>query len=335
MTKEITKKYLDNLLKSGIPLEYEANSILEQSGYLTLGEFRYERKNEDNRLTEFSTDILANYSDQIEQSHFDVHLLIECKYGNNLTKWFFYPEPVMGPDFSLQILDRISLYKNRMEFDPLWDAVPGFIRTMQKCYKGVSINDKDRDESKIEHATNQILYAIPNLVYKCLEGTASSTSDEDGFAQLIIPIIVTNVELRVLNEGTDINKISSATSVDEVSTIEKYIKLRPGSSIQLDKYVRAVIADLSAEVNFQKYLKKYLENPKSKYYLNEETIKTDIVDQTLRAMDTIFVVNSTHLKEFVENIKIMFSNINLEQGLRIVQQKYGFKIEWILEESIG
>ena len=88
MMKSNNSKWKDYLLKSGIPLEYEVKSLLDNFSLITAYEQTYIRKDRTNVETEFSYDLNCTYIKEL--SYFD--LMIECKYRHESTNWLFLPD---------------------------------------------------------------------------------------------------------------------------------------------------------------------------------------------------------------------------------------------------
>jgi hypothetical protein len=209
-----SKKWKDRLLSSSFPLEYEVSKILAKHRYHVKGEFSYIR-HENGKDVEFSTDNLAHMyvsEDEKDDGYIGkIDLLIECKYRNESKIWLFQPDET-DPDFSSTELSAIREFRGYTTYEYDSKNIRYLTRDIPAALKCIEMNKKsDEVQSKdVKHACNQLRYALPHVIHKNIIGNTCHPDDAKPF--FIIPIIITNAPLCVVNEDFGIETIKEATS---------------------------------------------------------------------------------------------------------------------------
>jgi hypothetical protein len=207
------KKYL---LASGVPLEYEVARLLDAADMSVDADFSFIRK-DGSSDKEMSVDIASrwyglNRSDEIE---FTLELLLECKYRSRSKTLLLLPDP--NSRFSPVTLGgTVNWFDHLVPFFLPRDAFESLDGSLDFVYKAIEVHDGGAVEQDIRHGINQLRYAAPMLLKRKL-GFELSNHPEDVRAFFIAKILVTNAELRVLNEGVSISDVEVASSLSDIS----------------------------------------------------------------------------------------------------------------------
>ncbi len=208
------------LLKSGLPFEYEVKECFVKQGCTVWDEYSYVKEDENNVEKEFSHDQQAN----TWIGGNSVDFLIECKYKTEPTKWFFSPDPyayqdeLTRNDF-LHPVDHFIDNKfpfTESPYDKVQDALGPF------CLKGVELLGNKCNDLTIYKAINQLSYAFVHHYMNSIENQMSD-GQFGGGRYFQIPVIITNAELYLINEGVTTKDIAQSKSIEEISHRENFL----------------------------------------------------------------------------------------------------------------
>jgi hypothetical protein len=215
------KDWKDQLLRSGVPLEYAAARILAAEQFAVRHDYAYGRKDDD-LLKEFTVDIQATgyapFNNPNRITAF-LEILVECKYRTPATTWLFFPDANI-PDFfpgsqnhTFSVLDNFSSVRLRP------DALNTLADSMPFCSLGLEINSgsKEAHTAELRRAVNQIRYATPHWVRDAIEFYSFGHID-DVKPIIFTKIILTTADIRVSKEKTSIENIKSSTVLDDISS---------------------------------------------------------------------------------------------------------------------
>ena len=212
---QMTDKRIDNLLKSSLPLEHQIAVIADDCSFINCGEFSYHRLNEQGKATEFSVDLLVSAylpADENIDVGKDISVLIECKYASPSVEWVFSTVPKHEPLF-MSGLSSFQWAGNYL-LNGLQSIVS--LEPQAYCTRGVSLSSTTADPAQIRHGLQQLRYAVPNLLRNLhIENRDLEMSPS---IPIIVPLLVTNAPLRVLNSDASIAMAGKSVSLEDVTT---------------------------------------------------------------------------------------------------------------------
>ncbi|HWA35811.1 MAG TPA: hypothetical protein VG737_16830 [Cyclobacteriaceae bacterium] len=222
----MNKKWKDKLLSSGFPLEYEVSDILIKSAFHVGGEYAYIRRGY-MPFQEFSVDLesfcFISESEKNDNYFGRLTLLIECKYRKDGKTWLFMPDD-NDPDFSPIFPAAIRQFPQFTSYKYNETVVTTFCNSFPAVMKGIEININGGDvfDTDIRHAINQLRYGLPGIISREI-GNAASAHPDDCKPFFILPLIVTNAPIRILNSGENLRKIYIAENLDDISTVHTVV----------------------------------------------------------------------------------------------------------------
>ena len=156
-----SNQWKDRLLKSGVPLEHAAATLVVNRGFSITSDYIFGRV-DSGMPRDFSVDVRAvSYLPQNDPGRIDgtLNLLVECKYRTD-AHWVFIEDPNL-PDMSpftlggtLNVIDGFS------RFEIPADPIVSFESKFPMCYKAIEIRaEKEVFEAEIRHGINQLRYA--------------------------------------------------------------------------------------------------------------------------------------------------------------------------------
>lgn len=241
----MSNKWKSNLVSSGLPLENEAIELLVEKGFNIEGEFPYTRFGFVEAI-DGSIDIKANaYVPNEDNFNATVEVLIECKHRSNRKAWLFLDDP-NDPDFSPARPDGIRYFSSfsTYAFDekPLLDLncePPSAIKAMEINLENGGVQDKD-----IKHAANQIRYALPETTARNIL-VKGSCHPVDCWPFFILPIIVTNAELRLTKQGFNVHSVEMADSLDSFSEPVDWVDLYLDHTVAFETHCKKVFRTIA------------------------------------------------------------------------------------------
>jgi hypothetical protein len=282
----------------------------------------------DQENKEFSVDIQASCSvprksDGVEQDEWngDIQFFIECKFRDENKKWVFLPdsnpEEYASFDFSLghtiRCLEEFSLVS--IDPKPLHD----FEETLPCGLKGTEINTLTGDvQSKdILHGFNQLKYGLPSLLKGEILNSLNSHKD-DNIPTFIVPILVTNADLFLLNNDFGIEKVINADSIEELGFQVPYLCVYQAIGPDFKNHNQEVFKSFQNNLALNKLIKPLDEvraiykNGEYDYYVSPIKTCNGLIKSSSHEMDkyyTHFLVCSIdHLEDLLDKV---ISNIEI------------------------
>jgi len=216
----MTTNWKNELLKSGLPFEYEVQECFVERGCTVWGEYTYLREDEE-KIKEFSYDIDANYW----KGGYGLDFMIECKYKIKPTKWFFLPhrykyQDELDKNNFFHPLDHFSNYSfifNKVPYSDIFENCLGPF-----CLKGIEVFENQYLEKNIRKSICQLAYSFVDRVIECFDNQLNVSTFKNSIF-LNVPIIVTNADLYLINEEVTTKQIEVAKSIEEISTKRNFL----------------------------------------------------------------------------------------------------------------
>jgi len=246
VTQNQSSKWKDFLLKSSLPLEHIVSEELERQSFYVVGEYAYQKANENSIQTEFSVDIHASLLlEQKQASWAEINLLVECKYCYPGVQWIFSPHPaastIVGSD-CIKHWDGLCTHRLKST-EPLRD----FDDQFTYCIRGVEIHSSGSDPNNISRGLNQLRYALPTLVVQQARAQATTLHEEDLTLAFTCPVLLTTAQLYVLRPALDLRYFQKASALDEVARPVKSLVFHRQPGPQYAAYCRETYSKLEEE----------------------------------------------------------------------------------------
>lgn len=216
----MTAKRIDNLLKSSLPLEHQVAAIADDCSFFNCGEFSYYRLNEVGQATEFSIDLLVSANlpaDENADVSKDISVLIECKYASPSVEWVFSTVPKHEPI----VMSGLSPFQWSGDYHLSGLQTIVSLEPQAYCTRGVSLSSTSADPTQIRHGLQQLRYAIPNLLRSL--HIENRDLDMSPSIPIIVPLLVTNAPLRVLNADASIAMAGQSVSLEAITTLHSHL----------------------------------------------------------------------------------------------------------------
>lgn len=205
----IRGKEVETLLKSGIPLEYAVNKLLEKFGCFVEPDFTFFRGEK-----EFSVDTSAHLiynAPKKKRISFWLDLLIECKYNSPGHKWIFFS---FGRTGTREVDKRESIILPfreqsgyiRKKPNPINKFLKDFIKETPVAWKGTDLFKKESYPKTIKEGLYQLKFSF----IKKLMGQVSFRYPVQVIPNrefLIIPILLTNNPLYIFRGKLSLENI--------------------------------------------------------------------------------------------------------------------------------
>jgi hypothetical protein len=246
-------KWKNNLLKSGLPFEYEIKECFVKYSCTVWDEYSYIKADENKIEKEFSYDLDANYW----PGGHSVDFMIECKYKTEPTKWFFTPDPYgyqndLNQNSFMHVMDYFS--GNQFPFR----HIP-YDKVIEKplgpfCLKGVEIYRDSSLEVNITKAIHQLSYAFVEKLISSMSSQLDTEVEMFHKTNFIhVPVIITNADLYLINENLTTKNIKSAKLIDDISTKHDFLLFhnKIGEDLKNHNYHRLASFLLSKSEQFK------------------------------------------------------------------------------------
>ncbi len=228
------KSWKNQLLSSGLPLEYEVKQYLAAKTCIANLGYSYSRSNEQQISREVSYDVDASWR---IPPHY-VTLMVECKYRNPGVQWVWTAEAYGGPG---------ELYQNSF-LHPLDEFVSQkfpfkteFPRQLGPCCsKGVELHPEGASESAIVHATSQVAHAFGTKIADAIERQVRHLCPGI-LVHYHVPVIVTTAPMFRLFEDASVANISAAETIEDVSSQEDCVVVKYAPSLELKEHNRRTL----------------------------------------------------------------------------------------------
>ncbi|HET8772699.1 MAG TPA: hypothetical protein VFP80_02865 [Thermoanaerobaculia bacterium] len=213
-----------HLLRSSVPLEYEAARILAKRGLSVSADYPYSRSNgivEEEGSVDVRGVATVRLSDRIT-SFSSLDFLVECKYRERGTTWLFLPKPGGGPAAISDVLQYVDYFSSKFVH-----GVPVSLDTrLDHCFAAAEIRDHDRSadeggkenkstKSQLRHGLRQLQYAVPALI--ALRARSMAYRDfESALPFFFVPILLTNADLIIANVDFGISKVEQSDTPENL-----------------------------------------------------------------------------------------------------------------------
>jgi hypothetical protein len=209
------KNWKDQLLRSGVPLEYEVASILADNGFAVDADYSFLRRDADN-LKEFSVDIDATWYGGTSSVYFKLEIPIECKYRSRDKYFLFLPDPNLEDYSSVTIGGTVLGVDHFVPYNLPSDSFIALESSIDYAYKGLEIHGNSATDHELTRGIQQLRYAMPGLVRQGIDFNFSP-HPSDTLCLFFTRILVTNAPLRMLLPRINIETIESANSIEDIS----------------------------------------------------------------------------------------------------------------------
>lgn len=213
-----------HLLKTSVPLEYQAAIILSKQEFGVSSDYSYHRL-DGSVEKEFSVDVrgvkgAGGLAKPGAECLLD--LFVECKYRERGASWLFLPTPKYHRsdfDRALQSVDYFSL-----KF--VHPIISTTVYELDECFTGVEVGSRTSDdeanrskgraiESQLRHGARQLQYALPSLV-ALRARVASLRPPQETFPFFFAAVLVTNAPLIVANDQFGIAAVEAAKTLQDI-----------------------------------------------------------------------------------------------------------------------
>ncbi|MCP4350791.1 MAG: hypothetical protein GY795_35445 [Desulfobacterales bacterium] len=220
-------KWKKGLLSSGMPLEFEAASILVSKGFAVNSDFKYTEVNDFGVVKDSSVALHASsdtpFSDS-DKTAAHIDLLASCRHRRPDAAWLFMPD-LNKPDFSpatrgntIRVIDNFSPYTIES------DAAITFDTDLPVCQKGIEIDLEtgDSSDSVFRQGLVQLQYAIPRLLTENAL-LYLSLLPEQNLPFIFCPILLTTAQLFVINKDTTTDQIEACSEIHDIAAQVPYL----------------------------------------------------------------------------------------------------------------
>tara|TARA_R110002072_G_scaffold287464_5_gene453177 strand:- start:13810 stop:14775 length:966 start_codon:yes stop_codon:yes gene_type:complete len=287
------KKWKDNLLSSSLPLEHEVLKILTKLRCATKYDYSYQLK-DNGYLKESSVDILSTKHTIEDGVNGTIELFIECKGGDPNNKLVFLPE--INHEFSdftlghtirdLQAFSKVNIDNNKLyELESACDY----------GHKGIEINPNTGEvfDKDIIQGINQLKYGLPHLLKQNILFNLHY-SEEDITSSFIIPILVTNADLYLLDDDFGIDKVKNSEKIDDFGKEVPYIILLSETGPDFKEHHREVFNDFNdidqenTNLNYLEEIQEKFKDPSMGIYESPERIFQELIDSDLDTLNRYY-----------------------------------------------
>jgi hypothetical protein len=330
-------KWKDYLLKSSLPLEFEARKILEKLGFWTRSEHSYLRENENSILTEFSYDIDAET--KIKEHCFQ--FLIECKYRDDSTNWLFLPEEYNHSTRGIGTTDFLNtndfLYIKK--YNDFLFKILNVIKVSPLCSKGIEVNSNGQNPKSIEQAIAQLSYAICDKVISAMNDQLDALAEielspkgeieSNLFIYHHIPIILTTANLFRLKKNATIETIKNADEISKIADQHEILLVEPNTSLDLKNYNYKKLSEFEKK-HTTDLLNNLLKKKEGSKTFNFESYKEEISNFP---KGIIVIKHSKNGTGFQKLLKALHEIIAPSKKTKNILQKLSFEIDKLTESE--
>jgi hypothetical protein len=197
-------------------------------------------------LKEWSVDIEANWFGPSENNvRYELQVLVECKYRSPDKFILFLEDP--NENYSPATLGgTINTFDTFVPYSLSLDSFVPLEESHTFVYKGLELYDRGAIEEDLRHGIQQLRYATPALLRSAFD-TYVFGHQEDVLALYFTKMLVTNSKIRILNRGTDISGIKSASTIDDISRSVETVILYSDYGPDFEDHVRMIFGTGAVE----------------------------------------------------------------------------------------
>ncbi len=244
----MTKSLKNGLLKSSLPLEYEAAAILGKLRFGVTPDFMYRRSGSESGK-DSSVDLHASTYlpfDDPNEIDASLDLLVECKYRHPNITWLLLPDPNTDDRAAahspvVKGVDIFSAY--RLAEKPLW----AFSARLADGWKAVEVdaNSGDAHDAELRRGLYQLMFATPALLARNIEH-AFGCHPDDNTPFFFVPILLTTATLRILPRNTTVSSVLSTSDILSLGRSVPYARLFVPTGPDLVEHCRAEAVQLDS-----------------------------------------------------------------------------------------
>lgn len=308
------KKWKDKLLSSSLPLEFEVSKCFLKHKFEINRDYTYRRLDE-TLEKEFSIDLLAerHFPHEYESpTKFIFKTLVECKYRNPSIKWLFINKSqTNNPEYEESLNRFYPGFLDQFSNKILSVNSASHLQLNDEFDKGVEVNLQTGDvhETGIFHGVKQLHYAFP-VVLKEVVNSNLTWDFEETFPYALISILVTNAELRVVNEEFSTDLVQNSDRLEDFSIDVPYLIYINNTYPSFKRHVSNVFLN-TPNIGDQVKLNKLLQKRVEFLEVDEKTYSSTDTDHFLNGIRIGYIDDS------VQSDKVIICNINyLDQLLR-------------------
>lgn len=257
-------KWKNNLLASGLPLEYEAALIADNLGFEIVMDYTYNRINESGMPVDFSIDLFLTKSIQKNELKLLLCVPVECKYRSPDAIWLFLPDFTPEEQF---FAGHVIITEFAEHHQLSYGNTYLFTRYTDRTCKGIEIKGESVYDKEIKHGLQQLRYSLPKACIDVLWGQRLEHSINDRVF-LIAPTLLTTATLRLATHTFSLQSLQNSYNIDKISTQSSQLLYTPGKSVDYEKHCYN---------SFQQY--KDCKIPR--YYYSYEYVKVGDIQETL------------------------------------------------------
>ena len=305
-------KWKDALLRSNMPLEFEAARMLVAEGFAVNSDFRYSW-NDSAERGESSVDLHAKTGIPFEigkDPAAQIELLTDCTHRAPNTAALFLPDPNLpeispvSPGHTIRVIDQFSPYI----IEP--DAVTVFESDLSVCYKGMEIDLKtgEVDNDLYQHGLQRLRNPLPRLFTENVMNFMTGSRSEN-IPFLFCPIFLTTSPLYVLRKDVTLEEIANADKLEEVGISVPYLIMYANLSPKFKTVCVNECRQMREILRTEKGME--IEMKKVRYYNNHFNLPFTIIDALTvpeyyfmnAFFSQFFVCSSKHFHDLVTALK--------------------------------
>ncbi len=306
-------KWKKGLLSSGMPLEFEATSLLVSKGFAVNSDFKYTEVNDSGVARDSSVAIHAvshiPFSDP-DKTTARIDLLASCRHRRPDEAWLFLPD-LNKPNFSpatpgntIRVIDNFSPYTIESDASVTFDA------DLPVCQKGIEIDMETGNvsDSMFREGLIQLQYAIPRLLTENAI-LYLSLLPEQNVPFIFCPVLLTTAQLFVVNKDATTDQIEACSEIHDIATRVPYL-------IMYSDYGPDFEAQCMRECNKLKKLQRSdkamaVEQKRARHYKSQQNLPFTIIEALVSGdryyLNTFFtqfiICSNANFQTLVDTIK--------------------------------
>lgn len=306
-------KWKKGLLSSGMPLEFEAASLLVSKGFAVNSDFKYTEVSDSGVMRDSSVALHAESHTPFSNPNkitARIDLLTECRHRHPNETWLFLPD-LNKPDFSpatsgntIRVVDNFSPYTIES------DAALTFDTSMPVCQKGIEIDMETGNvsDSVFRKGLAQLQYAIPRLLTENALLYLSVHPDHN-VPFIFCPILLTTAQLFVVNKDVTTDQIETSSEIREIASQVPYLMMYSDYGPDFESQCMRECNRLKVLQRSEKAMA--IEQKRARHYKSQQNLPFTVVEALITGdryyLDTFFtqfvICSKMHFPTLVDTIK--------------------------------
>jgi len=170
------------------------------------------------------------------------------------------------------------------------------------CTRGVSLSSASSDPVQIKHGLQQLRYAIPNLLQSLR--IESRGIDMPSSIPIVVPLLVTNAPLRVLNADVSIAMVGKSVSLAEVTTLHSHVCVYQKAGPELKALCYKTARDLSDESDSS----------------DASPLSDSLASELIDSVESIQIVSLDHLPAHLNELRRLVSEFKIVDRLDFAKE---------------